>query len=282
MSVKLIREEALRKLKGNWLFVMVGYVMTLFVTTIVAQLLFSLFPLYELLNGLFDISDVASAVSLAVQHPMQLLSILFVGFVFTLLRASYRFSLIDVLDYQAAEVKDIFQVFTKPLFLKNCQLIIVRSCLIIGWSLLLIVPGIWKAYEYSQSSQLLKRNPDITIKESLTMSSQMMRPQLWTYIRLQLTFILWYLIPVLLYILFIWANWSRVEVGFDMGLDGIAVVFGLAMGILVLFSLMMLVFSFYVEPFKLMSKQVFFKIISDNNYAQVLQQDDRYEKQLIK
>lgn len=31
-----------------------------------------------------------------------------------------------------------------------------------------------------------------------------------------------------------------------------------------------------------MAKQVFFKIISDNNYAQVLQQDDRYEKQLIK
>ncbi len=62
---------------------------------------------------------------------------------------------------------------------------------IIGWSLLLIVPGIVKSYEYRMIPFILAENPDISSKEAFEISRNMMTGQKWNSFVLDLSFILW-------------------------------------------------------------------------------------------
>lgn len=62
---------------------------------------------------------------------------------------------------------------------------------IILWSLLLIVPGIIKAYEYRMVPYLLGENPGMSANEAFTLSSEMMSENKWNAFVLDLSFILW-------------------------------------------------------------------------------------------
>lgn len=64
------------------------------------------------------------------------------------------------------------------------------------WSLLLIVPGIIKAYSYSQTFFILRDNPNISALDAITESRHMMNGHKGRLFGLSLTFLLWYLIPI--------------------------------------------------------------------------------------
>lgn len=68
------------------------------------------------------------------------------------------------------------------------------------WSLLLIVPGIIKMYSYSQTYYILRDNPDISALDAITESRHMMNGYKGKLFGLSLTFLLWYLIPVVIII----------------------------------------------------------------------------------
>ena len=59
------------------------------------------------------------------------------------------------------------------------------------WSLLLIIPGIIKAYEYKMIPYLLAENPEITKEEAFAESKRMMDGQKWKAFVLDLSFIGW-------------------------------------------------------------------------------------------
>lgn len=61
------------------------------------------------------------------------------------------------------------------------------------WSLLLIVPGIIKQYEYRMVPYILAEQPDISYTEALSISREMMTGQKWDAFVLDLSFIGWYL-----------------------------------------------------------------------------------------
>lgn len=62
---------------------------------------------------------------------------------------------------------------------------------IVLWSLLFIIPGIIKAYEYRMVRFLLTENPDMDYHEALERSKELMMNQKWNAFVLDLSFIGW-------------------------------------------------------------------------------------------
>ena len=59
------------------------------------------------------------------------------------------------------------------------------------WSLLFVIPGIVKSYEYKMIPYLLAENPDMTKEQAFEESRRMMQGQKWNTFVLDLSFIGW-------------------------------------------------------------------------------------------
>lgn len=59
------------------------------------------------------------------------------------------------------------------------------------WTLLFVIPGIIKSYEYKQVPYILAENPDITKEEAFARSKQMMNGNKWKAFVLDLSFLGW-------------------------------------------------------------------------------------------
>ncbi len=75
------------------------------------------------------------------------------------------------------------------------------------WSLLLIIPGIVAGYRYSMAPYIMAENPDISIREAVEMSKQMMAGHKARLFWLRLSFIGWdFLALIPLGLGFLWLN----------------------------------------------------------------------------
>ena len=66
-----------------------------------------------------------------------------------------------------------------------------RDLYTILWTLLFIIPGIVKAYEYRMIPYILSEDPNMDKNEVFAMSKQMMTGNKWKAFVLDLSFILW-------------------------------------------------------------------------------------------
>lgn len=82
-----------------------------------------------------------------------------------------------------------FQYLGKAIWLT--VLITVFTCL---WTLLLWIPGIIKGLSYSMAFYILAENPEMTAREALRESKEIMHGHKWELFVLQLSFILWILL----------------------------------------------------------------------------------------
>lgn len=64
------------------------------------------------------------------------------------------------------------------------------------WSLLLIIPGIIKGYEYRMIPYILAENPGMDRREAFAISKRMMDGEKWAAFILDLSFIGWYILSV--------------------------------------------------------------------------------------
>lgn len=71
-----------------------------------------------------------------------------------------------------------------------------RNLFITLWSLLLVVPGIIKSYEYMMVPYILAENPGMDRREAFQISKQMMDGQKWEAFVLDLSFLGWHLLSV--------------------------------------------------------------------------------------
>ena len=62
------------------------------------------------------------------------------------------------------------------------------------WSLLFVIPGIVKGYEYRMIPYLLAEYPDMPMEDAFTISRNMMYGNKWKAFVLDLSFILWVLL----------------------------------------------------------------------------------------
>ena len=72
---------------------------------------------------------------------------------------------------------------TKTMFMRDLYIFL--------WSLLFVVPGIIKTYEYRMVDYILSENPEMNYSEALALSSKMMKGNKWKAFVLDLSFIGW-------------------------------------------------------------------------------------------
>ena len=76
-----------------------------------------------------------------------------------------------------------YKNIVKTLFLRDIYTVL--------WSLLFVIPGIIKSYEYKMIPYLLSENPDMTTEQAFAESKQLMTGNKWKAFVLDLSFILW-------------------------------------------------------------------------------------------
>mgnify|MGYP004666169069 CR=1 FL=1 len=76
-------------------------------------------------------------------------------------------------------------------YTNNVKAMFLSSLYIELWSILLIVPGIIKSYEYRMVPYILAEKPDLSAKEVLARSKAMMDGNKWDTFVLDLSFLLW-------------------------------------------------------------------------------------------
>ena len=87
--------------------------------------------------------------------------------------------------YKSGKLKSsIFTMFMMDLF-------------IYLWSLLLLIPGIVKSYEYRMIPYILSENPNISRTRAFEISKNMMYGNKWSVFELDLSFLGWYILSVL-------------------------------------------------------------------------------------
>jgi len=96
----------------------------------------------------------------------------------------------------APELGDLFVAFKDGNFGRVLGGMILVGIYTFLWSLLLIIPGIIKAYQYSMMPYLLIDRPDLSIKECFAMSKKMTSGFKWSLFVLELSFIGWAILAV--------------------------------------------------------------------------------------
>ena len=100
-----------------------------------------------------------------------------------------------VSHYQKADLNELGFAFSNS-YLNVVKVMFLRQLYIFLWSLLFIVPGIIKGYEYLMIPYILAENPGIDSKEAFEMSKQMMDGNKWKAFVLRLSFIGWVFVGV--------------------------------------------------------------------------------------
>ena len=91
---------------------------------------------------------------------------------------------------QPAEVKEVAYAFDNN-YKNVVKVLFFRELYLLGWSLLFVIPGIVKSYEYLMVPYLLAENPNLTKEEAFALSKQMMMGHKWDAFVLSLSFIGW-------------------------------------------------------------------------------------------
>ena len=92
-----------------------------------------------------------------------------------------------------ADLKDLGNGF-KNQYIKNVGTLFLRDLFVFLWSLLFIIPGIIKLYEYRMMPYLIAENPSMTHQEAFKKSKEMMMGNKWDAFVLDLSFIGWFIL----------------------------------------------------------------------------------------
>jgi len=82
-------------------------------------------------------------------------------------------------------------------YLKNVWAMFLMVLFVSLWSMLLLIPGIVKAYSYAMLPYILKDNPELSAMDAIRLSSKMMKGHKFDLFYLQLSFIGWAILAVL-------------------------------------------------------------------------------------
>lgn len=105
---------------------------------------------------------------------------------------SFAIVALHVIRSRQVKFKQLFKGFEN--FGKAFLLNLLNGIFIFLWSLLLIIPGIIKAYSYAMSYYILADNPEISANEARKKSIEMMRGNKWRLFCLSFSFIGWILL----------------------------------------------------------------------------------------
>ena len=107
----------------------------------------------------------------------------------------HNFFLANSVSEGNAEITEVLVGFT-PSYKRNVVTMLLKDLYVGLYCLLLIVPGIIKSYAYTLVPYILAEEPDLTSKEVLKKSEEMMDGHKMEYFKLMLSFFGWFLISI--------------------------------------------------------------------------------------
>ena len=114
-----------------------------------------------------------------------------------LIIGAHKIFLDNELDPDPRAYSKIVFVFSHGYWKNVAITMFLKDLFVALWSLLLIVPGIIKAYEYKMVPYLLVENPEMPYQDALARSKEMMDGQKWNAFVLDLSFLGWFILEAL-------------------------------------------------------------------------------------
>lgn len=193
MEASDFRADARAALSGNWLMaVLVCFVANLItgsggsvnVNSNSGQPVQIELP-YEMDSFLQNVLGITAGVILAIAIVLMVVSIVLSG-VINLGKARYFLNLID---RKEADFSDLFSCFSQ--FGRALSMELLTLLMVLGGTLLLVVPGIMLMYSYAMSHYILLEDPTLTGWEAMQRSRAMMKGHRFELFWLELTFLGW-------------------------------------------------------------------------------------------
>ncbi len=177
------KNAALAALKGNW----ASAVLATLVVSVISCVATGATSLYQLYNpdewaGLMGMNGGTALLAIFVLLPLA------VGFAYAF-NALYVYSSADILSNSFGYG---FKIYWRAI--GGMLLVQIFTFL---WALLLVIPGIIKAYSYAMTPYILVDNPELSVREAIRRSQQMMVGQKFNLFWLQLSFIGWFFLACL-------------------------------------------------------------------------------------
>lgn len=98
-----------------------------------------------------------------------------------------------------SQISDLAYGFKNNNYFNIFFTMLLKSIYIILWTLLFIIPGIIKMYEYRMVPYILAENPGIGHKKAIKSSSQMTQGEKWNIFILDLSFLGWFILGALFF-----------------------------------------------------------------------------------
>ena len=188
-----LRAQARERLEGKWgTFVLMTFLMLVIQTILqipgyIGSLLEILSPENVLASLSFsNISNILSLLALPLSW----------GLTVSLLRNHRE---------ESVDLENLFEGFRRGRYVRVfCALFLVNLFTFL-WALLLIIPGIMKAFSYALTPYILLDEPELTAKQAITRSCEIMEGRRWKLFCLYLSFIGWGILSLLTFgIGFLW------------------------------------------------------------------------------
>lgn len=95
------------------------------------------------------------------------------------------------------DMADMFYSFGGGRYMKTVKTMFMQTLKIFLWSLLFVIPGIYKSYEYRMVSYIVAENPDISTERAFEISRRTMEGEKFNCFVLDLSFIGWYALAII-------------------------------------------------------------------------------------
>ena len=194
--------------------------------------------------GVYFIYAIISNIIGAIPEEYSWLLIILLIVVSAPLSVGYSWFYLDVKRLPNPKIETLFAGF-KGNYIRNLLASVLVTVFTLLWTLLLIIPGIIKGFAYSMTLFILRDHQEMSSLQAITESRRLMNGKKKNLFFLMLSFIWWYIIPIIIAI-----------VGFICFMIGItsysndAVALALLGTVLLLVGLVLFVgIGFYVMPY---------------------------------
>lgn len=182
-----------------------------------------------------------------------------IGGATTLGYAKYNLNLVDDND---PKFKDIFSQYNRLGTGFGMQFF--RGLFVFLWSLLFVIPGIIACYRYYMTPFILCENPDMTAREAINESKELMKGNKWRLFCLELSFIGWELLAFLVLWIILMAIMLPMIIA-NSNVDSVIVPL-MSIMVVVIIAFMVLL-SLTLSPYVTASIAVFYREISEERYS---------------
>ena len=186
--------------------------------------------------------------------------ILVIGGATTLGYAKYNLNLVDDKN---PKLKDIFSQYDRLGTGFGMQFF--RGLFTFLWSLLFVIPGIIASYSYYMTPFILCERPDMTSREAIRESKELMRGNKWRLFCLEISFIGWELLASGVMGVVIMLSMTPMIMADGASAD--AIIVPVLVILLVVLIIFVIVLSLTLSPYITASIAVFYREISEGRYS---------------